>query len=44
MLVEPIDVVHLNNGTKAEREKDDLPFTGLFVPWRSISSMALHKS
>lgn len=40
--VEPIDVVHLNNGTKAEREKEEIPFTGLFVPFRSISSVAVH--
>lgn len=40
--LEPIEVVHLNNGTKAEREKDEIPFTGIFVPWRSVSSVALH--
>ncbi len=40
--VEPIDTVHLNNGTKAEREKDEIPFAALFVPWRSISSIAIH--
>ena len=42
--VEPIDVAHLNNGTKAEREKDEIPFDALFVPFRSISSVAIHKS
>jgi hypothetical protein len=40
--VEPIEVVHLNNGTKAERDKDEIPFVGIFVPWRSISSVAVH--
>jgi hypothetical protein len=40
--VEPIDVAHLNIGTKAEREKDELQFDALFVPWRSISSVAVH--
>lgn len=40
--VEPLDVVHLNNGTKAEKAKDEIPFVGLFVPWRSISSVAIH--
>ena len=40
--VDPIAVVHLNDGTKAEREKDELPFAGIFVPWRSISSVAVH--
>lgn len=44
VMVSPLDVVHLNNGTKAdrEREKEELPFDGLFVPWRSISSVATH--
>jgi len=42
LYIEPIEVVHLNNGTKAEREKDDVQFKGLFVPWRSISSVAVH--
>jgi hypothetical protein len=41
--VEPIETAHLNNGTKAEREKDEIPFDALFVPWRSISSVAIHK-
>ena len=40
--VEPIEVVHLNNGTKVERDKDEIPFAGIFVPWRSISSVAVH--
>jgi len=40
--VDPIEVVHLSNGTKAEREKAEIPFTGIFVPWRSVSSVALH--
>jgi hypothetical protein len=40
LYVEPIDVVHLN--TKAERDKEEIPFTGIFVPWRSVSSVALH--
>jgi hypothetical protein len=40
--VEPINVVHLNNGTKAEREKEEISFTGIFVPWRSVSSVAIH--
>ena len=43
--VQPIEIVHLNNGNKVERgeaDKDDLVFTGLFVPWRSISSIAIH--
>lgn len=40
--LEPIEVVHLNNGTKAERDKDEIPFTGIFVPWRSVSSVAVH--
>ena len=40
--VEPIDTVHLNNGTKAERDKEEIPFSGIFVPWRSISSVAIH--
>ncbi len=40
--VEPINVVHLNNGTKAERDKEEIPFTGIFVPWRSVSSVAIH--
>ncbi len=40
--LEPIDVVHLNNGTKAEREKEEIPFSGIFVPWRSVSSVAMH--
>jgi len=40
--VDPIDVVHLNDGTKVERGKDDIPFVGIFVPWRSISSVAIH--
>lgn len=40
--VEPIEVVHLNNGNKAERDKDEIPFKGIFVPWRSVSSVALH--
>jgi hypothetical protein len=40
--VEPIEVVHLNNGTTAAREGDDIPFAGIFVPWRSVSSVAVH--
>jgi len=40
--VDPLDVVHLNDGTRVERGKDDLPFVGIFVPWRSISSVAVH--
>jgi len=40
--IEPLEVVHLNNGTKAERDNDDLTFVGIFVPWRSISSVAVH--
>lgn len=40
--VEPLEVVHLNNGTKAEKDKEEIPFTALFVPWRSISSIAIH--
>jgi hypothetical protein len=39
--IAPIEVVHLNNGTKAESGKDEM-FSGLFVPWRSISSVAVH--
>lgn len=42
LYVEPLEVVHLNNGTKAEREKDEIQFTAIFVPWRSISSIAVH--
>jgi hypothetical protein len=44
--VEPIDTCHLNNGTKAEREgegKDELTFSAIFVPFRSISSIAIHR-
>lgn len=40
--VDPLEVVHLNNGTKAERDKDEIPFSGIFVPWRSVSSVAVH--
>jgi hypothetical protein len=40
--VEPIDVVHLNNGTKAEKETGEIQFAGIFVPWRSVSSVAVH--
>jgi hypothetical protein len=40
--VEPLEVVHLNNGTKAERDKEEIPFSGIFVPWRSVSSVAVH--
>lgn len=43
IMVDPIDVAHLSNGTKAEREKDELQFGALFVPFRSISSIAIHK-
>ncbi len=42
ILVDPIEVVHLNNGTKVERDKDEIPFSGVFVPWRSVSSISLH--
>ncbi len=42
LYIEPIEVVHLNNGSKAEREKDEVQFKGLFVPWRSVSSVAVH--
>jgi hypothetical protein len=42
LYVDPIEVVHLNNGTKAERDKDEIPFAGIFVPWRSVSSVAIH--
>jgi len=27
---------------KAERAQDEIPFVGIFVPWRSISSVAVH--
>lgn len=40
--VDPIDVVHLNDGTKVERSLEALPFAGILVPWRSISSIAVH--
>jgi hypothetical protein len=42
LYLEPIEVVHLNNGTKAERESGEIPFAGVFVPWRSVSSVAVH--
>jgi hypothetical protein len=42
LYLEPIDVVHLNNGSKAEREAGEIPFAGIFVPWRSVSSVAVH--
>jgi hypothetical protein len=42
LYLEPVDVVHLNNGTKAERAEGEIPFAGVFVPWRSVSSVAVH--
>jgi len=42
LYLDRVDVVHLNNGTKAERDKDEIPFAGIFVPWRSVSSVAVH--
>ena len=42
LYVEPVEVVHLNNGTKAERGAGEIPFAGIFVPWRSVSSVAVH--
>lgn len=42
LYVEPIEVVHLNNGQKAEGDKDEGHFKGLFIPWRSISSVGIH--
>lgn len=48
LYVEPIEVVHLNNGQKAEADKDkdkdngEGHFKGLFIPWRSISSVGIH--
>jgi hypothetical protein len=41
LYVEPIQVVHLNDGTKVDH---DLPFVGIFVPWRSLSSVAVHRA
>jgi hypothetical protein len=40
--VEPLEIVHLNNGTKAERDKDEIPFAGILIPWRSVSSVSVH--
>jgi|RhiMethySRZTD1v2_1073278.scaffolds.fasta_scaffold117671_3 hypothetical protein len=40
--LEPIDILHLNNGTKIEREKDEMPYLGIYVPWTSVSTVALH--
>jgi hypothetical protein len=42
LYLEPVEVVHLNNGTKAERAAGEIPFAGIFVPWRSVSSVAIH--
>jgi hypothetical protein len=39
--IEPVDVVNLNNGNRLEREKDEIPFVGLIVPYRSVSSLAI---
>ncbi|MBI4511797.1 MAG: hypothetical protein HY698_19340 [Deltaproteobacteria bacterium] len=42
IFVAPIEVVYLNNGSKVEREKDEIQYGGIFVPWRSISSVSVH--
>jgi hypothetical protein len=40
--LEPLEVVHLNNGTKIERDEDEPLYRGIYVPWTSVSSVALH--
>jgi hypothetical protein len=41
-VVDPVELVHLNNGTKIERDKDEIPYRAILVPWLSVSSVAVH--
>ena len=41
-LVEPVETVHLNNGTRLDRDKDEVGYRALLVPWQSVSSVAIH--